>query len=96
MEHLLASALADVGFELRPQWRLAGVGFEGGDFSFEVIANFDDRGCWRERDRLAVGQGEVRSAVVKLLGSVRSYGSCNLVGIAVVSSRPVKCQRGEN
>src|SRR5579863_5334074 len=96
MEHLLTSALANVGFEQRPQGRLTGMSFKRSNLAFKIVTNFDDRSGRRHRDRWAVGQGEARCAVVELLGSVRSYFAADLVGKAVAASSPVKRQRGEN
>jgi hypothetical protein len=58
MEHLPTSALANVGFEQRPQRRLAGVSLERGNLGLKIISDFYDRSGWRQRNRLAVGQGE--------------------------------------
>ena len=96
MEHLLASALTNVGFEERPQWRLAGMSLERSDFGLQIIANFDDRSGGRQRDRLAIRQGEVYRSVVKLLAPVRADFACYLVAEPVIPSRPVKRQRSEN
>src|SRR5579872_798704 len=71
MKHFLPTAPTHVGFEQRPQWRLARVSLERGDFSLQVIANFEDRGSGRQCDRLAIGQGKVYGSIVELLASVR-------------------------
>lgn len=96
MKHFLPSPPAYVRFEERPQRRLTSVSFEGGDFSLQIIPDLDDRGCWRQGDWLAIGHGKVCGTVVELLGLVRDDFACELVGIPIVPSRPVDCQRGEH
>ena len=60
VEELRMAAGAHGGVEAREQRRLAGVGAEGANLGFDVLGDVDDGGGRRERDRLAVGQGEQR------------------------------------
>src|ERR1700690_1652470 len=72
------------------------MGFEGGDFGFQIVVNFDDGGMRCKRGGRAIGQRESGGGVVQLLRWVRGQAVVKLIGVAIGAASPMKSERREN
>src|SRR5260370_720944 len=94
--HLTPTPLACIFFKKLPQRSLGFMGFEGSDFCFQMIANINNCGLWRKRNRLPVGQGKVRGHQIQFLCLVRRQPVPKLVRIPIRASGPMEGERGAN
>lgn len=96
MEGFATSAFPRVFLELRPQRLLAGVRTECVNLGFQIVANFDDGGGWRQSHGLASGQTDVGAGMVQLLNPVRVDRAVQLIRKAIASPRPMECEGSED
>src|SRR5215471_14651463 len=96
MKQFLSPPLPDRFLENREQRRLAQMRAKGRSPGLQVRANFNGSSNRGERNRLTLGQGEIGSAVVQLLGSMRLEAVLELILKAVGSSCPLISEGRKN